>query len=86
MPLRVRSNTGLAGCFRSGKIVARTPCVTGNGGSRMNARKQEKMMRYFKVQWTDAEGNKQLSAPIEKWTDAEMYRREIGGDAELLRY
>ena len=43
-------------------------------------------MRYFKVQWTDADGNKRLSDPIEKWTDAETYRREIGGDAELLRY
>ncbi len=52
----------------------------------MSARKPEKMMRYWKVQWTDAEGNKQQSAPIEKWTDAEMYRRQIGGDAELLRY
>jgi hypothetical protein len=43
-------------------------------------------MRYWKVQWTDAEGKKQLSDPIEKWTDAEMFRRAIGGAAELLRY
>lgn len=43
-------------------------------------------MRYFKVQWTDDDGNTQLSDPIEKWTDAELYRLEIGGDAELLRY
>ncbi len=42
--------------------------------------------RYFRVQWTDAAGNKQLSEPIGKWTDAEIFRREIGGDAELLRY
>ena len=43
-------------------------------------------MTYYRVQWTDADGNKQLSDPIEKWTDAEMYRREIGGDAVLLKY
>ena len=43
-------------------------------------------MRYWKVIWTDAQGNKQMSAPISKWTEAELYRREIGGDAQLLRY
>lgn len=35
------------------------------------------MTKYWKVQWTDSEGNKVLSSPISKWTDAEMYRREI---------
>ena len=47
---------------------------------------QEVDMRYWKIKWTDAEGETQLSEAIEKWTDAEMYRREIGGNAELLRY
>jgi hypothetical protein len=32
-PLALRLSEGLAGCFRSGKIVARTPCVTGNDGA-----------------------------------------------------
>lgn len=44
------------------------------------------MTKYWKVQWTDSEGNKVLSSPISKWTDAEMYRREIGGDAELVSF
>jgi len=43
-------------------------------------------MRYFKVIWTNSTGARQLSDPITKWTDAEMYRREIGGDAEILSY
>jgi len=34
-------------------------------------------MRYFKIEMTDANGNKTLSDPICKWTDAEMYRREV---------
>ena len=43
-------------------------------------------MRYWKVQWTDKTGAIQLSDPITRWTDAETYRREIGGDAALLRF
>lgn len=43
-------------------------------------------MRYFKIMWTDQTGTRQFSDPIEKWTDAELYRRAIGGDAELLSY
>lgn len=43
-------------------------------------------MRYWRVHWTDSEGLDHFSDPIEKWTDAELYRREIGGNAELLRY
>jgi hypothetical protein len=43
-------------------------------------------MRYFKVSWTNGAGQRVYSDPIQKWTDAETYRREIGGDAELLRY
>lgn len=46
---------------------------------------RETAMRYWRVLWTDAEGE-HFSDPIEKWTSAELYRREIGGDAELLRY
>lgn len=42
-------------------------------------------MRYWRVFWTD-EAGEHFSDPIEKWTDAEIYRREIGGSAELLRY
>ena len=44
------------------------------------------LSRYFKVMWTDAGGAVQFSTPLDKWTDAELYRREIGGDAEILRY
>lgn len=43
-------------------------------------------VRYFRVMWTDSDGKKVFSDPIDKWTDAEMYRREIGGDAEVLSY
>ena len=43
-------------------------------------------MRYFKVTWTDKNGSRQFSDPIEKWTNAEHFRREIGGDAEILHY
>ena len=42
-------------------------------------------MKYFRITWTDENGQ-HISDPIEKWTDAEMFRREIGGNAELLRY
>ena len=34
-------------------------------------------MHYYRVFWTDADGTRQRSDPILKWTDAEMYRREI---------
>jgi hypothetical protein len=34
----------------------------------------------------DAIFNTLLSDPIEKWTAAEIYRRELGGNAELLQY
>lgn len=43
-------------------------------------------MRYYRVIWNDENGAEKLSAPIEKWTDAELYRREIGGNAKLLQY
>lgn len=43
-------------------------------------------MRYWRVCWLDAEGVEHLSDPIQKWTDAELYRRQIGGNARLLRY
>lgn len=43
-------------------------------------------MRYYRVRWIDQAGVEHLSDPIEKWTYAELYRREIGGNAELLQY
>ena len=43
-------------------------------------------MKYYKVTWMDANGENVFSDPIEKWSDAETYRREIGGDAVILRY
>ncbi len=44
-------------------------------------------MRYFKITWTDAAtGERHYSYPLTRWTDAELYRREIGGDAEILIY
>jgi hypothetical protein len=41
---------------------------------------------YFKVYWTDADGVGRFSDPISKWTDAELFRREIGRDAQVIRY
>lgn len=41
--------------------------------------------RYWRVQWT-CHGVLMLSDPLPTWLDAEMYRREIGGDAEILGY
>lgn len=43
-------------------------------------------MRYFKVIWTDPTGAVQMSDPLTTWTAAELYRREIGGDARIERY
>lgn len=43
-------------------------------------------MRYFRVMWTDDTGARVLSDPLTTWIDAELYRREIGGDATILRY
>ena len=43
-------------------------------------------MRYYRVCWTNEEGVKEYSMPLEKWTDAELSRRAIGGDAEVIDY
>lgn len=42
-------------------------------------------MRYFRVYWCDASGPN-YSDPLERWTDAEEYRRTIGPHAEILKY
>ena len=43
-------------------------------------------MHYYRIQFSDTSGAVCLSDPITTWTDAELYRRAIGGDATLLRY
>lgn len=43
-------------------------------------------MRYFRVMWTGKDGAKVFSDPLTTWTSAELFRLEIGGDAEVLRY
>lgn len=43
-------------------------------------------MRYWRVYWTDADGNTQRSDPLSTWMDAERYRLDIGGDAHLVEY
>jgi hypothetical protein len=40
-------------------------------------------MHYFRVTWIE-DGVVKLSDPIDKWTDAEIYRRAVGG--EILSY
>lgn len=42
-------------------------------------------MRYFRVTWTE-QGITRFSDPITTWTEAELYRREIGGDAAIISY
>ena len=42
-------------------------------------------MRYFRVFWVDSAGE-HFSDPILTWTSAEIYRREIGDNAIVLRY
>ena len=43
-------------------------------------------MRYWKVMWTAADGVVRFSTPLPTWVAAELYRREIGGDASVLAY
>lgn len=42
-------------------------------------------MRYWRVYWHDADGE-HYSPPMPSWTAAELYRRAIGGNAEVLAY
>lgn len=40
-------------------------------------------MKYYRVRWVDDDGM-HYSDPLMRWTDAELFRREVGG--ELIDY
>lgn len=46
---------------------------------------------YYRIEWINAAGAAQLSDPITRWTDAELFRRELLRDlpdcaAHILHY
>jgi hypothetical protein len=43
--------------------------------------------RYFRIQWSDADGVAHFSDPLTTWTSAEQYRIELNNPtAQIVRY